>query len=245
MNIFFEMHSNLPQQAPGSKTSTLKALAAIPKPRSEAQILDVGCGPGRQTVLLAQETGCDITAIDTHQPFLDEVRQRAAEADVSDIIHTVNCPMEAMEFENGRFDIIWSEGAIYIMGFRDGLVAWRRFLKPGGFIAVTELTWLTDSPPEEARLFWAEDYPAMSSVDANLDMIRESGYELVSHFTLPESDWWTGYYRPLEKRIEALRSLYASDKAALDVFESTNREIDIYRKYASSYGYVFYVMKAI
>jgi len=244
MNIFFEIHSNLPQQAPGSDKATLRALAAIATLRSGAQILDVGCGPGRQTLLLARETGYDITAVDTHQPFLDELNERAAAANVSDIIHAVNCPMEAMEFEDERFDIIWSEGAIYIMGFRDGLVAWRRFLRPGGFIAVTELTWLTDSPPEEARLFWADDYPAMSTVDSNLNMIRESGYELISHFTLPESDWWTDYYRPLEKRIEALRPLYSNDRQALDAFEATEMEMDIYRKYSASFGYVFYVMKA-
>ena len=33
------------------------------------------------------------------------------------------------------------------MGFEAGLRAWEPLLKPGGYIAVTELTWLQPDPP--------------------------------------------------------------------------------------------------
>ncbi len=105
MKLFFELHSGLPQEGPGSDESTRKALSMIGDLPAEPQILDVGCGPGRQTLVLASETGGRLTAVDTHQPFLDELKVRAARASVADRITTQNCPMAEMEFEPGGFDL--------------------------------------------------------------------------------------------------------------------------------------------
>ena len=74
-----------------------------------------------------------------HQPFLDELARRAADAGVSERVKTVGASMFDLAFDM-HFDLIWSEGAIYIMGFSEGLRAWRPLLKPAGYVAVTELS---------------------------------------------------------------------------------------------------------
>ncbi len=243
MDIFWEIHDGLPQQGPGDDASTGRAFALVPPLPECAAILDVGCGPGRQTVALAVLTGGTVTAVDTHQPFLDELKRRGRAAGVGDRIRTVNRSMSELDFPANTFDLIWSEGAVYLMGFREGLTSWRRFLKPGKCLAVSEITWLTDNPPAEVRDFWAEGYPPMKTVEQNFLVINECGYSLLGHFILPESSWWDGYYRPIEDRLRGLRAKYATDPAALEMINGEQQEIDLFRAYPDSYGYVFYVMR--
>ena len=242
MNLFWEIHSGLPQEGPGDDSSTLKALSLIPDIPPDPSILDIGCGPGRQTIALAKQTGGQIIALDKHQPFLEEVEKRAKVEGLSNSIMLKRCLMADLDFDEKSFDIIWSEGAIYIMGFRKGLEYWKRFVKPGGAVAVTEISWLTDNPPDETRRFWHENYPAMKSVDENLKIIDNLGYSLLSHFTLPESSW-EDYYLPLEKRIAGLRVKYEGNKEAQKFLDVEQAEIHLYHKYRDVYGYVFYVMR--
>ena len=127
MEIFFEIHRDLPREAPGSDACTARALSMIPALPDDPRILDIGCGPGAQTLVLARQTGGRVTAIDTHQPFLDDLARRAERAGLTSRVHPQLGDMTALDFEEASFDVIWSEGAIYIMGLREGLTAWRRF----------------------------------------------------------------------------------------------------------------------
>lgn len=244
-NVFWEAHCDLPQQGPGDDYSTLKALALIPGLPDKPEILDIGCGPGRQTMALVRYTNGRITALDNHQPFLDEVRRRAEALGVADRVTVKNCSMSGMDFEEKSFDLIWSEGALYVMGFRRGLDYCRRFLKSGGFIVVTEVSWFIEEQPVELYEFWNAEYPDIRSVDQNLKMIEELGYHLVTSFPLPESAWLEGYYYPLGRRIKALREKYAENKETIACLDNEEREIEIFEKYSGYYGYVFYVMQAV
>lgn len=169
--LFWEIHSDLPREGPGDNGSTRRAFQTLQDLHSlpvHPQIADMGCGPGMQTLELARISGGAIHALDTHQPFLDELNRRAAAAGLADRITTLNVSMAESPFEPASLDLIWSEGAIYIIGFAAGLRRWRPLLKPGGCVAVTELSWLKPAAPEQARAFWADGYPGMCSVAENL-----------------------------------------------------------------------------
>jgi SAM-dependent methyltransferase len=240
-DLFFEVHQGLPTEAPGSDEATLEALSHVPGLPPRPSVLDVGCGPGRQTLVLAQGTDGEITAVDTHLPFLEALQARAREQDLSGSITPLNRSMMELEFEPESFDLIWSEGAAYIMGLGNALRSWRRFLKAGGALALTECVWLTDRPAPEVRAFWQRGYPAMMSVNDNLDLIRESGYEVLRHFTLPESAWWN-YYAPMRRRIDGLRVRYAGNEEAARQLDAEEAEIRLFERYPGQYGYEFFVM---
>ena len=83
----------------------------------------------------------------------------------------------------------------------------------------------------------------MTSVAENLATAEACGYEIIDHFTQPESAWWKPLYHPLEERLRSLRRQYVADPEKLALIEAHETEIDIYRQYAEFYGNVFYIMR--
>jgi len=239
---FFELFDGLPRGGPGDNASTRKAWRAMTGVPPSPAILDIGCGPGMQTIELARLSKGRITALDVRQPFLDRLDRDAANLGLSEHIRTLNKSMFEMDFPPESFDVVWSEGAIFFPGLENGLNAWRAFLKKGGHIAVTEAVWLKPSPPEEVKKLW-EVYQALTSVEENLVIIARTGLRVVAHFVLPARSWVDDYYDPMEKRIAELRRKYAGNDEALGTFEACQHEIDIFKKYPGYYGYAFFVMR--
>ncbi len=249
--LFFELHEGLPQQGPGSRASTERAwhrVAASLQEREEkaVDILDVGCGPGRQTrdlLELSEHLAAEVTAVDLYEQFLDQLAENVTSPEASNRLVTHVADMAALPFPDESFDVLWSEGAIYILGFHRGLTEWKRLLRPGGLVAVTEISWLTEQPPEKAVEFWSAEYPGMQSVEANLRTVRECGYTPIEHFALPDSDWWEGYYGPLEDRARLFAERHPGDPEAQAVLAVERAEIDLFRRHSDSYGYVFYIAR--
>lgn len=241
--IFWEVHSNLPQQAPGSDRTTLKALSFIPDLPELPRVLDIGCGPGRQTLALTKVMRGDYIAIDNHQPFLDELNFRAAEQNVDNSIQTICCSMDNLPFDSNSFDLIWSEGALYIMGVEVALKYLSQFLKPKAYLAFSEIAYLKDEIPEELRRFWQSEYPPIGSRTQNQTIIEASGYNLFESFAIDSSDWYD-YYVPIENRLVILKNKYGHNAEAQQVFEIFDREIEMYREYGEYYGYIFYIVQS-
>lgn len=244
-DVFWELHDGLPRQGPGSDATTRWLLNAVGTLPRRPRVLDIGCGPGRASVLLAREAGADVTAVDTHAPFLDELVEAAQAAGVADRISTATSPMEDLPFADGSFDLVWAEGSVYIMGFDRALRAWRRLLAPGAALVVTECGWTTTAPAEAARAFWSQQYPGIRTTGENVQAATELGYTVAATWLLPESDWWTEYYDVLAARVAALDAA-DPDAAAPDAAEAvamTRAELDVRREHGSDYGYTGYVLR--
>lgn len=243
MDIFFEIHQGLPREGPGNFESTQRAYSLLADLPEQPLILDLGCGPGMQTLHLLELSPGQIVAVDNHQPFLEQLREEAAKKGVLDRLEIVNADLSALEFDNGSFDLIWAEGSAYSIGFENALCSWKPLLKEGGYLAASEISWTNSNPPRRLRQFWAEEYPQMRDIQSNLSLIERSGYRLVGYFVLPESAWWADYYTPLEEKLIALSEKYKSDADKLEVIELHQLEIEVYREYSADYGYVFYLMQ--
>ena len=107
-------------------------LPQIDKPR----ILDIGCGSGIPTLELARLGRGEIIGIDIDQSALDNFAIKITEVGLRDRVQALNCSLFNLDFPEETFDIIWSEGSIYAIGFERGLHEWKRFLKPGGYLVV-------------------------------------------------------------------------------------------------------------
>jgi ubiquinone/menaquinone biosynthesis C-methylase UbiE len=242
MEFFFKLYGDLPKQGPGSRVSTLKALNFIPGHQSFKHILDVGCGTGRHTILLAKNTSARISALEFYDQQIMTLRNNIQKENLSERIEIVKGDMADLSFAQTKFDLIWSESSIYNVGFEKGLKAWRNFIREEGYLAVSEAVWLTDKPSDEIKKWWGEAYPDMKTIDQNRDIIELCRYDLLTHFILPKNDWWDDYYDILEKQVVEFQNNNLNDEER-EVISMTRLEIDMYKQYSDQYGYAFFVMK--
>jgi SAM-dependent methyltransferase len=242
--VFWDIHNGLPREGPGNREATARALRlAAPLPKNP-QVLDIACGPGMQTLNLAElMPDATICAVDNHEPFVAETNRRAGFHGVTERVRAIRADMRALQFPPAAFDLVWCEGAAYMMGLGKALECWGSMLKPGGKLAVSEAVWLRPDQPEEVRRIWSHDYPDMGTPETCRTLVRDCGYLLLGDFVLPEEAWWE-YYTPLLQRLELLADKYAGDTMAESVLREAAEEIGIYRKFASYYGYLFLVMAA-
>jgi ubiquinone/menaquinone biosynthesis C-methylase UbiE len=198
-----------------------------------------------QTIELARICpDCRITAVDIHQPFLDDLARKAGAAGVGERITTMRASMDNLPFEDASFDVIWAEGSIFIVGFGKGLRMWKRLLRPEGYACVTESVWFTDQPSPEAIAFWNGCYPAIASVEETRAKAGHAGYEVVATFPLPGSVWWDGYYAPLLERLPDLKKAAADNPDAEALVAFSERETAVYREHGGEYGYEFFILRS-
>lgn len=243
IELLVELHEGLDRLGPGDAESTLRALGLCAELPPEPDILDIGCGTGAQTHTLAKNTDGTITATDLMPGFLAALSERATASGLESRVTTREADMSSLPFDDAEFDLIWSEGAIYIIGFDSGLAEWRRFLKPGGYLVVSEASWFRTDPPEELVAFWEENYPGMRTIEANAAAAAANGWEVVATFRLPDTAWTEGYYAPVRERLPEFRRRHANDEEAQEVAAMTEQEIELFEAYSDYYGYAFYVLR--
>ena len=240
LDAFFALYRDLPQFGPGTDDCTREALKRLSALPPSPRVLDVGCGAGRQTLVLAEALRTRVLAVDLHRPYLDQLEHAARARGLGALIETRQADMGALDLPAGSVDLLWSEGALYHLGFGPGLRLLRPLLASGGHAAVTDCTWLTDTRPAEAARFWEAGYPTMGNVAENRATAEAEGYEVLDTFPLPRSAW-DAYYAPLLQRIEHLRP--TADAALREVISETEREVHLWRQHGDSYGYVFYLLR--
>ena len=241
--LFFELFSGLPRQGPGDTASTLRALSFVPGIGPEARVLDVGCGTGQQTRVLARNSPVSMVAVDNHPPFVDALNQEARRLGLADRVQARGADMRHLDFDAASFDLIWCEGAIYVMGVEAALRDWRRLLVRGGHVAFTEVCWTKPDPPAECVSFWQQEYPAIRDRAALGTAIDACGYETVGHFMLPPSAWWDDYYRPLQRNVTVFRTRHRGRPEARELADQCQREIDVWKAYSDYYSYAFFVAR--
>lgn len=196
LQLLIDLHRRANRQGPGSDAETEKALSLAMIDKNEPlKIADIGCGTGASTLSLARILKAQITAVDFLQEFLEALANRAENMGLSEKIRVLNCSMDNLPFDDEEYDLIWSEGAIYNIGFEKGVKDWNRYLKMGGMLVVSEITWITASRPAEIQKYWESEYPEINAASAKIDVLERNGYSPIGYFVLPEYCWLDEYYR--------------------------------------------------
>lgn len=245
-NLICEYFSNVERQGPGSPEVTIKALGFIDNLTTESRIADLGCGTGGQTMTLAQNAPGQITGLDLFPDFINIFNRNARTLGLSGRVKgIVGSVQETLPFEKESVDLIWSEGAIYNIGFERGLNEWRQYLKKGGYIAVSEASWFTAERPVEIYDYWMAHYTEIDTIPNKVAQMQNAGYIPVATFILPENCWTEYYFAPCCKMQRAFREKHRGNKAAEELILSERHEMELYRKYKEFYGYVFYIGKKL
>ncbi len=245
LDIIHDYFLNTERQGPGSPEITLKALSFTDGLTENSKIADIGCGTGGQTMVLAQNTTCEIIGIELWPDYVKKLNQIIKKRNLQNRVKGVVGNMLNLPFQEEEFDLIWSEGAIYNMGFELGLNEWRKFLKPGGYIAVTENTWFTEERPAEIQNFWQNAYPEIDTISNKVAQMQKAGYLPIATFVVPES-CWTDYYNVQHPQMqESFLKKYKGNRSAEEFIAYQRYEAELFYKYKDYYGYVFYIGKRI
>jgi len=243
LELLVDLFKECKRQGPGSSIETRRALSFLDlDPDEKIKIADIGCGCGAQTITLARNTNSHITAIDIFPEFLDKLDREAQKRHLN--IETVKGSMKDLPFKEESLDIMWSEGAIYFMGFEKGIQEWRKFIKPNGYLVVSDISWFTESRPQEINDHWKSEVD-IKTVSQKISAIERSGYSPIAYFKLPEYCWTEKYYKPFEQRIPDFLDEHNDSKLAREIVENERIEIDLYKKYKDYYGYGFYIARRV
>lgn len=245
VNLICDFFLNTERQGPGSPEATLKALSFVDNIDDQKLIADIGCGTGGQTMVLARHVPGHVTGLDSFPGFIDRFNSNAGKLHLQDRVKGIVGSMDNLPFRDEELDMIWSEGAIYNIGFERGINEWRQYLKTGGYIAVSESCWFTGERPAEIHDFWMELYPEIDTIPNKIAQTQKAGYVLVAAFILPENCWTQHFFAPLAKAREMFLDKHAGNEIAGELMAFQRHEEELYRKYKEFYGYVFFIAKKI
>lgn len=216
---FFTVHSGLDREGPGLPADVDWA-ARTAGLTGAVTVLDAGCGPGADTLRLAQMLPeARITALDLHPGFVEQARAR-----VAPFGDRVRVEVGDMAKPSGQHDLIWCAGALYFLGVTEGLRGWRKALKRGGVVAFSEPV-LTGPPSDAAAEFW-EDYPAITGPEGIAARVAAAGFDILGT-RMVQGAAWAAYYDPMRRRIAELRA-GSPDAALRDAINACAREADLW-----------------
>lgn len=246
LQLLLDLHKDGTRQGPGGDDETRLAIALSGlRGQSGLRIADIGCGTGASTLVLAEDLDAQITAVDFLGGFLERLRANAKAKGLSERITTLEQSMEALPFEDGSLDAIWSEGAIYNIGFEEGVRSWRRFLKPGGILAASEITWLSATRPQELQAHWDAEYPEIDTASAKMAVLEQHGYTPIGYFPLGEHCWLDNYYRQMQQRFDTFLAAHSHSEQAQAIVAAEEREIALYERHRAHVSYGYYIARKI
>ena len=244
--LLIDLHKGANRQGPGGDAETERALdLAVLDREAPLKIADIGCGTGASTLLLARLLNAQVTAVDLFPDFLDVLEAKSENLGLSHKIKTLCSSMDNLPFEEVGYDVIWSEGAIYNIGFEKGVTAWRRYLKPGGRLVVSEITWTTGSRPLELEKHWEAEYPEIDVASSKFAVLEKNGFSPMGYFVLPSHCWLANYYRPLQNRFADFLARNGNSDEARAIVDAETHEIGLYEKYQAYYSYGVYVARKL
>lgn len=105
-------------------------------PTTDRRLLDIGCGAGKFTRLMAQR-GAEVSGIDANPEVIAQAQRAAAEAGLA--IAFYQGRGEALPFADASFDIVVFSNSLHHMGDMDGALGEAaRVLTPSGWLYVME-----------------------------------------------------------------------------------------------------------
>lgn len=229
----------LDRQGPGGNRETLLALSMLPHLAASPKVIDIGCGTGQQTEQLATLPDSDIIAVDLLPEMIEGVKLRITQAGIKNV-HPLQASMDALPFGDNEFDLLWCEGAIFIIGFERGLREWYRLIKQGGYIGITECCWITEDRPQDMEWI-TQNFTEIDTILHKQQQMIAAGYDIIGHFILPEHCWLENYYLPMEPQMKSFLADHHDSLAARHFVTRLQDEISYYKTNKQYYGYVFFI----
>jgi ubiquinone/menaquinone biosynthesis C-methylase UbiE len=239
INALINLHLGLKRQGPGDDEFSHYILSQLPVLPPKPRIADLGCGNGVATLLLAKYYQSHVMAVDFSSDFIEELKVKAKQSGLEDFITAIHGDMAEIDWPPASVDLLWSEGAIYNLGFEHGLQLWYPLISPNGVAVISEMSWFSQDVPEPATQYWQESYPTMGTKAENIERARRCGFQVLATYKLPSHCWWSNYYQPVRERIKEME-LTPINQSVISEMEA---EMSLFEQFSDFYGYTFYILQ--
>jgi SAM-dependent methyltransferase len=148
----------LPPALSEAFTGVSASLAALSEAKPGETILELGCGGGLDTALLAERVGPEgrVIGVDCAGPMLDRARANLQQLGHTDV-KFLHAPAERLPLADNSVDCVVSNGILNLSADKDAIFAGiRRVLKPGGRTVNAEIVLRTE--PTQAERNSQEDW---------------------------------------------------------------------------------------
>jgi SAM-dependent methyltransferase len=165
----------------GQRPATMR-LAELVGFAGTERVLDVGSGLGGPSRYIAWHYGCRVSGIDLTAEFVRVAEMLTRLTGLVDKVDYRQGNALGLPFEDMSFDVVWSQNAAMNIADRDRLYReMRRVLKPGGRLALQEVTAGPGGPPHYP-VQWARE-PGISflhSQEATRAKLAAAGFRVIA-----------------------------------------------------------------
>ena len=164
-------------------------LAQLAKLGPGMRVLDAGCGRGASTVHLAQSTGCDAVGLTLESDGVVRGRTLAEAVGLQHRVTFVQDDILHVDTSLGEFDVVLMECVLSTLERKpESLRQLYRITKPGGFIALTDVTLSGELPPElQGSIGAALCMADARELDDYMSMVEDAGFRVREYRSAKEA----------------------------------------------------------
>lgn len=224
-------------------TNKLLSLCRIGEAR---EVLNVGCGIGVGSVLIAKKYACHVVGIDLSEKMVEWSRRRAREQGVENLVEFQTADVTDLPFDADRFDVVFAESVlIFVEDKTQAIRECVRVTRPGGRVGLNEGYWITRPSADlldRVRVAIGPHVPTLEDWQGLWDGSGLRDREIHSHQVDPRGELksrieWIGWRWLLRAWGRALR-LYLQNPA---IRQSIKDQLDVPPELLRMLGYAVMV----
>jgi ubiquinone/menaquinone biosynthesis C-methylase UbiE len=124
-------------------------------------VLDVGCGAGQSSCYLASRHDCRVVGVDIRPMMVQRSQEMARRERMEDRVEFRVADAQDLPFDDNLFDAVITESVTVFPEDKQRAVnEYTRVTKPGGYVGLSESTWLKVPPPPELVEWASQDVGA-------------------------------------------------------------------------------------
>jgi ubiquinone/menaquinone biosynthesis C-methylase UbiE len=177
---YFEFIANLGMTKHFGSMDATRKLISLCRIGSGQYVLDVGCGVGATPCYLAKAAGCRVVGVDLLEKMIEQSREKALAEGVEDRVEFGVADARKLPFTSNLFDAVIMESLnVFFEDKRESLSEYIRVTKPGGYVGITEMTWLMPPSPDVEEYFKRVAYAEALEASGWTGLLEEAGLKEV------------------------------------------------------------------